>query len=371
MAKIETLINEVADPDLRDRLAREVKELKDTKRFGLVFEEHIPETVSLHGLPIRLGAIVQNRTTPDNLTEYRITEIIDDDMVKMVARGTEEPEFYAEKKDLLVVKRFYEPMFPGFIHNKTINNGPIDKPTHVVINAENYHALEALNYIYKGKIDCVYIDPPYNTGDESWKYNNKFVDSDDKYRHSKWLSHIEKRLLLCKPLLKPDGVIIITIDEHEVHRLGVLVRQIFPNEDNHQMVTIVMGHGTTSPKRMRRVEEYALYIYLGDQSSTVELPYNLLSGKKIEQKRETELWTSLVSSSGQSQPSQRPNMVYPIIIENQHVARVGPSLKARIETGEIDDNSDNLNFFTPPPMKQMHLVLYGQQKKMGAFGLGL
>lgn len=355
MAKIEDLINEVADPGLRDRLAREVKELKDTKRFGLVFEEHIPETVSLYDLPIRPGAVVQKRTTPDDLTEFQVIEIIDD-KVKMVVKGTDEQE-YAEKKDLLVVKPFYEPIFPGLIHNKTINNGAFDKPTHIVINAENSHALQTLKYVYSGKIDCIYIDPPYNTGDKSWKYNNKIVDENDQYRHSKWLSHIEKRLNLCKSLLRPDGVIIITIDEHEVHHLGVLIRQIFPSAE-HQMVTIVTATGTNSDKRMRRVDEYALYIYLGEESSTVELPRKLLSvpsdknikptDKNIESKREDELWSSLVGGSGQSQPNQRPNMVYPIIVENQRITGTGDTLKTRTEKGEINNN-DMLNSFTPPP----------------------
>ena len=72
MAKIEDLIDEIADPELRERIANEVKDLKETKRFGLVFEEHIPETVSLHGLPIRPGLIVQNRTTPEDLTEFQV-----------------------------------------------------------------------------------------------------------------------------------------------------------------------------------------------------------------------------------------------------------------------------------------------------------
>ena len=78
-------------------------------------------------------------------------------------------------------------------------------------------------YLYKKKIDCVYIDPPYNTGARDWKYNNRYVDDNDVWRHSKWLSMMEKRLKLAARLLKPDGVLVVTIDEHEVHHLGMLL----------------------------------------------------------------------------------------------------------------------------------------------------
>ena len=71
-----------------------------------------------------------------------------------------------------------------------------DKPFHCVINAENHHALQALLYTHEGTIDAIYIDPPYNTGAKDWKYNNDYVDKEDVYRHSLWLSFMEKRLKL-------------------------------------------------------------------------------------------------------------------------------------------------------------------------------
>jgi len=112
MAKIEDLIDEVADPRLREDLAREIKDIKETKRFGLVFEEHIPETVSLFGLPIRPGLIVQDRTTPQNLTEYEVIGV-EDGKATLVARGSVGPRTTVDTDELLVVKRFHEPIYPG------------------------------------------------------------------------------------------------------------------------------------------------------------------------------------------------------------------------------------------------------------------
>lgn len=96
-----------------------------------------------------------------------------------------------------------------------------------MIEADNYHALQLLEYLYAGKVDCIYIDPPYNTGAKDWKYNNDYVDGNDSYRHSKWLSMMQKRLKLAKRLLNPkDSVLIVTIDEKEYLHLGCLLEEL-------------------------------------------------------------------------------------------------------------------------------------------------
>lgn len=215
MAKIEDLIDEITDDRLRQELAGEVRTIKEAKRFGLIFEEHIPETVSLHGLPIRPGLVVQNRRTPTDFTEWEVIGV-EGDKATIVPRGADEPECVVDVDDLLVVKRFHEPIYPGLRLVDQVTEGPPDKPAHVVLNGENFHALQLLVYSYSRKVDCIYIDPPYNTGSRDWKYNNRFVDENDSYRHSKWLSFMEKRLRLAEVLLKDDGVLIVTIDEHEV-----------------------------------------------------------------------------------------------------------------------------------------------------------
>ena len=80
-----------------------------------------------------------------------------------------------------------------------------NKPVNLLIEGDNYHALSVLNYTHAKKIDVIYIDPPYNTGNKDFKYNDKFVDKEDGYRHSKWLNFMEKRLKLAKNLLKNNG----------------------------------------------------------------------------------------------------------------------------------------------------------------------
>ena len=102
-----------------------------------------------------------------------------------------------------------------------------DKPINLLIEGDNYHALSVLNYTHKDKIDVIYIDPPYNTGNKDFIFNDHYVDKEDTYRHSKWLSFMEKRLKLAKNLLKDDGVIFISIDDNEVAQLKLLCDEIF------------------------------------------------------------------------------------------------------------------------------------------------
>ncbi|MBI4232373.1 site-specific DNA-methyltransferase, partial [Candidatus Peregrinibacteria bacterium] len=100
-------------------------------------------------------------------------------------------------------------------------------PVNILIEGDNYHALSVLNYTHEKKIDVIYIDPPYNTGNKDFIFNDRYVDAEDSYRHSKWLSFIEKRLKLAKTLLKDNGVIFISIDDNEVASLKLLCDGIF------------------------------------------------------------------------------------------------------------------------------------------------
>ena len=93
----------------------------------------------------------------------------------------------------------------------------------LILEGDNYHSLSALNYTHSGKIDFIYIDPPYNTGARDWRYNNDYVDDTDAFRHSKWLSFMAHRIKLAKNLLADDGVICVTIDDYEMPRLWILL----------------------------------------------------------------------------------------------------------------------------------------------------
>ena len=128
------------------------------------------------------------------------------------------------------------------VKNKEIITDP-DKPVNLLIEGDNYHALSVLNYTHKGKIDIIYIDPPYNTGNKDFVYNDKYIDKEDAYRHSKWASFMHKRLSLSKALLKSNGSIFISIDDNEYPRLMMLIEEIF-GESNLKTICVKMSEAT-------------------------------------------------------------------------------------------------------------------------------
>jgi len=128
------------------------------------------------------------------------------------------------------------------VKKKEITTDP-EKPINLLIEGDNYHALSVLNYTHKGKIDVIYIDPPYNTGNKDFVYNDQYVDKEDSYRHSKWLSFMYKRLYLSKTLLKRNGSIFISIDDNEYPRLVMLIEKIF-GENNIKTICIKMSEAT-------------------------------------------------------------------------------------------------------------------------------
>lgn len=113
------------------------------------------------------------------------------------------------------------------------------KPVNIIIEGDNYHSLSVLNYTHQGKVDVIYIDPPYNTGARDWKYNNDFVDSNDRFRHSKWVSMMSSRILLAKRLLSETGIFICAIDHYELFTLGLLCDEIFGENNRLGVITVV------------------------------------------------------------------------------------------------------------------------------------
>ena len=171
---LDGLLGRIDDPALRDALTAEVARLRDTKDFGLVFERHLPENVRLYSHPVRRGCNVQDRAANDDTT-WHVRRVTDGDAVLVSSDGDETTRPVAE---LVVVRQFGEPIHPGFKRVGSVERGGA-KPFHTVINGENYHALETLLYTCEGQVDCIYIDPPYNTGAKDWKYDNDYVDKED------------------------------------------------------------------------------------------------------------------------------------------------------------------------------------------------
>ncbi|MGH9894494.1 MAG: DNA methyltransferase, partial [bacterium] len=236
-SELDVLLDKVDDPILRADIRSQVDRLRAKRAFGLVFESHLPERVRLPGHPVRIGMKVAYRDKPAS-PAFEVLAITGEIVTLRKVRNpdgsflsagqvAEVADETSQLDSLVVIADFGEPVFPGLRHLGSVERGG-NKPAHVVIKGENHHVLEALQFTHAGKVDCIYIDPPYNTGARDWKYDNNYVDETDDYRHSKWLAFMERRLLLAKELLNPENsVLIVTIDEKEYLRLGLLLEQVF------------------------------------------------------------------------------------------------------------------------------------------------
>jgi adenine-specific DNA-methyltransferase len=220
---LDQAIGQIEDEGLRARIAREVDLLRGSRRFGLVFDRHLPESVRLPDHPVRKGVKVGLRDE-SSVETWRVTGFTDTSRSVAVLDGNGGPQSI---ESLVVIREFGEPVFPGLRSVERIAAGPVDAPWHTVINGENFHALQALRSTHRGKIDLIYIDPPYNTGNDGWIYSDRYVDTNDRAKSSKWLSFMERRLLIARELLKPTGVIIVAIGDDEHHRLRMLMDQAF------------------------------------------------------------------------------------------------------------------------------------------------
>jgi adenine-specific DNA-methyltransferase len=325
VASIETLIAQIDDVALRDKLSREVAEMKKRLDWGLVFERHLPENVRALSAPTKPGSVVWERrtTTP---RRFRVRSIDGADLVVVV-----EPEKTTAQADapteriartaVLVEQDFAEPVFPVPTPIGAVRHGPPHAPYHVVVEGENYHAVETLLAAYDGKVDVIYLDPPYNTGNKDWSYNNDYVDPNDTWRPSKWLAFMERRLRVARRLLKPDGVIVVTIDRNEVHHLGMLLEQLFP-EAAIQMATIAITPSGIEHEGLSRVDEYAFFCFFergfkpqgkGDDFFS---PSDRLAGAKV-------VWDSLLRRGIGSARQDVPSWFYPVFIDPEKQAIIG------------------------------------------------
>lgn len=341
----------LAEPDLADDLQREIDALADRRSFGLNFERHVPEAVELPGRTVRKGDKVrvlpprgEVRTGANNRL-WRVIRTLKQAEVRvaeLVSLDEDEDNTVEAVDDLVVVAQFRDPIYPGLVSTGTVERGG-SKPFHTVINAENFHALQTLLFTHRGRIDCIYIDPPYNTGARDWKYNNDYVEGEDLYRHSKWLAFMERRLLLAKELLNPeDSVLIVTIDEKEYLRLGLLLEQTFP-EARIQMVTAqITPQGNPRNQQFYRTDEYIFFVGLGRASpSALALDETWRSGSGDAPKKNIN-WPSLLRTGSERRREDRPSMFYPIFVEQ---AREGARIIGFGEPFYGDDFSRQ----DPPP----------------------
>lgn len=330
MSRLTDLIAQVKvkDYQLGADLDREFKVLSARLPFGLNFERHRPEAVELPQRPVRKGDKV--RVLPPRGTTKRGDQRLwqvkairkatkQADLVLLNAEGVETQT--AALADLVVVAEFCDTIYPGLTSTGKVQCGD-DKPFHTVINGENYHVLEALTYTHRGKIDAIYIDPPYNSGARDWKYNNDYVEEEDLYRHSKWLAFIERRLLIARDLLNPaNSVLIVTIDEKEYLRLGLLLEQTFEDAKIEMVSSVINPKGTGRSGDLARTNEYLFFVRIGGATVGTRPEEDSLG---TEVAWETMRRRNLASVRGRKgKGACGPNQFYPIFVNTVTGAIVG------------------------------------------------
>lgn len=285
MAAINDLIAQIEDEELRQRIDAELTRLLKQKKFGLVFEEHQPE--GLNEGPI-----------------YPALQVLDQ-----------------------------------------VQHAPNNSLWHALIEADNYYALQLLAYLYPGMVDCIYIDPPYNTGARDWKYNNDYVDSADQYRHSKWLSMMKRRLLFAKKLLNPrDSVLIVTIDEKEYLHLGCLLEEMFPEARIQMVSSVINPAGVNRGGGFARTDEYLYFVMFGN-AAPIPLQLNDDWRGKIKGGYKDKLrWNGLMRSGTNARREDRPNLFYPIFVSKDGLTinKIGRSIPLNIDRNDVEPYLDSI-----------------------------
>lgn len=335
MAAINDLIAQITDEGLRKRLEQEVNKLSKQKKFGLVFESHLPEVTPLYDMPIKAGCKVILRDRREDKNIY-IVLTVDNGMAVCGLKSAEETKSISVN-DLVRVAEFGESIYPYLKPIDCVCNSSEDDFWHALIEADNYHALQLLEYLYASRVDCIYIDPPYNNRDKSWKYNNDYVDSSDSYAHSKWLSFMEKRLRIAKKLLNPKkSVLILTIDEKEYLHIGCLLEEIFPDAQIQMITSVISAKGVVRNDQFSRVEEYIFVVEYGEVSFS-KLPFNMLDDDiKKEADREIE-WLGFRRRAPQAKRNSRPNQFYPVYVNNETgiIEAIGDVVKQGVDRNTI------------------------------------
>lgn len=228
------------------------------------------------------------------------------------------------------------------VKDKAIVNGE-DYPNHILIEGDNLHALTALSFTHEGKIDVIYIDPPYNTGSNDFRYNDSFILKEDSYRHSKWLSFIHKRLQIAKRLLSKEGVIFLSIDDNEFSQLKLTCDELFGSDNYLSTIVIKNKAGAgAKPKALIEVHEYVL-VYAKNSAviKSISVPYSEGASKLFTKKDKHfdirgpyGTW-----ALGTTSMADRPNLMYPIIHNGEEIHPEKQWLwsKERVEEAQRND----------------------------------
>ena len=341
------------DRALGDELEREFRALASRRAFGLNFERHRPESVELPGRPIRRGDKVRilpprGSTAKGDARLWKVLRIDEADgkrtaHVSLIDAAEPETADVATD-DIVVVAEFRDYIYPGLVSTGKVERGA-DKPYHTVINGENFHVLEALTFTHRGKIDAIYIDPPYNTGARDWKYNNDYVEEEDLYRHSKWLAFMERRLLVAKRLLNPDAsCLIVSIDEKEYLRLGMLLEQMFPEASMQMISSVINPKGTGRFNEFSRTNEYIYMLWFGDERVK---PLKVMAAGKAPKVE----WQTFRRRDLSSVRHTRPGQFYPIYVneESGEIEHIGEPLPHHVPRDEAPKRKGCIAVFPVRP----------------------
>ena len=354
--EIDVLLSRVEHEALRAELRHQIARLQSKRTFGLVFESRLPERVRLREHPLRPGMVAALKGDLDS-PGYEVLGIEGDTAVVRKVQAPDGSPLSDEQQSkaaeerlpantLVVLAGFGEPIYAGFRSLGSIGQGG-DKPSHIVVKGENYHVLEAMQFTHPGRIDCIYIDPPYNSGARDWKYDNHYVDENDAYRHSKWLAFMERRLLLAKRLLKPEeAVLIVTIDEKEYLRLGLLLEQTFPSATIQMVTSVISAKGTSRTRELSRVHEHIFFVLIGD-AGIARWTTNMLEGGGNEKPGEPVKWLQLRRREPSSTRASRPHQFYPIRINvaDGSLHSIGESLEPMARRESVSTPEGTFTFW--------------------------
>lgn len=337
MSALNELIAQIQDTQLRNKIEREVARSLKQKKFGLVFENHLPEAIPLPEVEIKVGSRVSLRGS--NPSEFMIVRAIEGNEAVCVHNDEEHTESRHALSDLHNVALFGESIYPYLKFMDSVTGDADSDLWHTLIEADNYHALQLLQYLYAGQVDCIYIDPPYNKPDShDWKYNCNYVDGNDSYRHSKWLSMLETRLKIAKKLLNPKGsVLIVTIDELEYNHLGCLLEQTFPEATIQMVTSVISGKGVSRDGQFSRVEEYVYFITLGN------MPVLLLDKTMLNDEDKLSHRSNAIDFLGFRRRNKgnfrtsRPNQFYPVIVNNNtgQIVSIGDAITPDVNRFDV------------------------------------
>ena len=217
------------------------------------------------------------------------------------------------------------------------------KPMNLMVEGDNYHALTCLNYTHRGKIDVIYIDPPYNTGAKDWKYNNNYVDKEDRFRHSKWINMMYNRLFIAKNLLKENGILICAIDHYELFNLGLLCDEIFGEENQIGVISVeIKPEGRTSKQKEIAYSNEFYLIYASEieksniNNTNLEEEEESLIQYKFKDNISKYKLRDFMRTGGTSTPEERPNSYYPIYFLEKTKKILLENIDGSIEINPID-----------------------------------